>query len=419
MNTPGVRQIFKALVINPVSLDSVEYYNPGFLMIEGEQIISLSSVEPRRDLAAERIDLTGRVILPGMIDTHVHLPQFAVMGIGSGELLEWLDTYTYPEETRFSDSAYARRVSTLFFDELVANGTTTAAIYCSVHEEATDIAFAAGRHKGIRAFIGKAMMERNCPSALMETADESIAASLRLFEKWDGAENGRLRYVFTPRFAAGCSMELMKRAGSIAAERQAYVQTHLSENLSEVNWIAGLFPECSSYTEVYSEAGLLGPRSIMGHCIHLTDREVSALARTNTKVSFCPYSNRTLRSGTMPYSKLKRAGLTIGLGTDVAGGPSLSMFRQLGEAMNSAGITPVEALYLATLGGARVLGLEDRVGNFSPGKDADFVVFDPTGLDPLHGAGSYKEPAHILSRICYDASRKHVSAVYIRGRAVG
>ena len=312
--------------------------------------------------------------MPGFVDTHVHLPQFAIMGIGSGELLSWLNTYTYPEEARFADPEYAAKISQQFFDALVANGTTTAVVYSSVHEEATDIAFCAAQASGIRVFIGKVMMDRNSPEALLEETEQSISRSVRLFNKWDGAEEGRLRYIFTPRFAAACSMQLMKRIGAIALERGAFVQSHLSENRHEVEWVRRLFPSSPSYAAVYDSAGLLTERSIMAHCIHLAPDEIALLSRARTKVAFCPYSNRTLRSGTMPYQTLRDAGLNISLGTDVAGGPSLSMLEQMREAMTAAQIPWSEALYLATLAGAKALGLAGSIGNFEPGKDADFVV---------------------------------------------
>src|SRR5437867_7003642 len=290
-----------------------------------------------------------------------------MMGVGEGELLTWLNTYTYPEEARFANPAYAEKISTAFFDEVVANGTTTAVIYCSIHETATNIAFAAARAKGIRAFIGKVMMDRNSPPDLTEDTESSIQASVRLFEKWDHADGGRLRYVFTPRFAGSCSMSLMHRVGQIARETGAMVQSHLAENVDEVRWVHDLFPDKPSYAAVYDDAGLLGARSIMAHCIHLSDEETDLLAKREVKIAFCPYSNRTLRSGTMPYFKLRDAGLMITLGTDVAGGPSLSMLQQMGEAVTAAAITPTEALYLSTLGGAAVLGISDHIGNLDPG----------------------------------------------------
>jgi guanine deaminase len=344
------------------------------------------------------------------------------MGIGSESLLSWLQDYTYPEEIRFSDTGYAQEISERFFAALISNGTTCACIYCSVHEKATDLAFQAASRTGIRAFIGKTMMDCNSPAALQEETQFSIHASLNLFEKWDGADGGRLRYVFTPRFAGSSSPELMRQTSQIARQRNAFIQSHLSENLEEVQWIRSLFPAQSSYTEVYASAGMLGKQTIMAHCIHLSDDEVSLLKRSETKVSFCPYSNRALRSGVMPYERIARAGLTIGLGSDIAGGPSLSMLRQMGEALNSANIntaclSTAGALYLATMAGAEALGLADRIGNFSPGKDADFIVLDQNAVDPLKGKGPYNSPDQILSRLCYRGDSHCVKQVYVKGVA--
>ena len=418
---PGIRRIFKSLIMNPVSIDRVDYYDPGYLIVLDGRIERLTREDPRTEFpTAEFIELDGFAIVPGFVDTHVHLPQFAIAGIGAESLLDWLNEYTYPEEARFSNPEYAEFVSQRFFDALLLNGTTCAAIYCSIHEEATDIAFQTASKNGMRAFIGKTMMDRNVPPAMLERTDSSIDASVRLHEKWDGANDGRLRYIFTPRFAGACSEELMRRVGVIAKERHAFTQTHLSENIAEVEWIRELFPNYSSYTEVYAASGLLGSNTIAAHCIHLSEAEVSTLARTRTGVAFCPYSNRTLRSGLMPYGRLKQAGLRIGLGSDVAGGPTLSMLRQMGEALNSANaeiqtLTPAGALYLATLGGAEVLGLGEQVGNFAAGRDADFMVLDFRCMDPLSAGGKYNAPEQILSRICFRGDANCVKAVYIQG----
>jgi guanine deaminase len=365
------------MVMNPLSPERVDVYEPGYLLVNGPHIQMLTAVDPRPDFPdAVFVDHAGKTLLPGLIDTHVHLPQFAIMGSGSGELLAWLNQYTYPEESRFADADYAERISLLFFDALLANGTTSACVYCSVHEQATDIAFAVAREKGVRAFAGKVMMDRNSPAALQEKTRESIEASIRLYEKWDGAAGGRLRYVFTPRFAGSCSMELMNEVGRFAHAQNVRIQSHLSENRAEVEWIRSLFPDQPSYTNVYATAGLLGERSIMAHCIHLSDDEIALLARTRTSVAFCPWSNQNLRSGTMPYAKLRNTGLRIGLGSDVGAGPSLSMLDQMQIARQTAGISRDAALFLATLGAAEALGIADVVGNFRPGKEADFVVID-------------------------------------------
>ena len=411
--------------MNPVSITRVDFYDPGYLVVRDGQIEELTADDPRTRFAnAEVHDLGGFTILPGLIDTHVHLPQFAIMGIGGESLLDWLNNCAYPEEMRFSDPEYALRISEYFFDALVSNGTTCACVYCSVHEAATDIAFEVASRKGIRAFIGKTMMNRSAPPSVIESPEASIRASVNLCSKWDGAAAGRLRYVFTPRFAGSCSMDLMREIARVAGERQAFIQSHLSENAAELEWIQSLFPEHTSYTDVYAFAGLLGERTIMAHCIHLSDDEISLLASTRTNVAFCPYSNRTLRSGTAPFDRWKRASLRIGLGSDVGGGPSLSMLRQMGEALNSANasgealLSPSGALYLATLGGADTLGLEDRIGNFAPKKDADFIVIDHKAVDGLSGAGHYNNPAHILSRLCYNGDAHCVKDVYIRGKRI-
>jgi guanine deaminase len=388
MSTPGAKRIYKATVMNPVAMDRVDIYSPGYLVVGGQTIEGLTRQDPSPGLGSpELIDLKNHTIVPGFVDTHVHLPQFAIMGAGTGELLSWLNNYTYPEEARFSDPEYANRIATQFFDALVANGTTTAAIYSSVHEQATEIAFLIARLKGIRAFIGKVMMDRNSPPALLEDTEASIAASIRLFEKWDGADNGRLRYIFSPRFAGACSMDLMKRVGHIARERGAFIQSHLSENVEEAALVRRLFPDLPSYANVYEASGMLTEHSIMGHCVHLSSDEIDLLVRNRVNVAFCPYSNRTLRSGTMPYATLRDAGLTIGLGTDIAGGPSLSMLEQIEQAQQVVNISASEALYLATLGGARTLGLDANIGNFETGKDADFVVLQARNVREVYVQG--------------------------------
>ncbi len=407
--------------MNPISADRVDFYDPGYLVVADDRIERLQSEDPRAEFPeAEFHDLSGFAILPGFVDTHVHLPQFAIMGIGSNSLLEWLKEYTYPEEMRFSDPDYAKRISDLFVDALVANGTTAAVIYCSVHERATDIAFESAQRADLRAFIGKTMMDRNAPQELLEDMRGSVSASIGLHQKWDGANDGRLRYIFTPRFAGSSSMDLMRRVATVAGQMKAFIQSHLSENEAEVAWIRSLFPQNTSYTDVYDSAGILGSRTIMGHCIHLSPDEISTLVRTQTNVAFCPYSNRALRSGIAPYAQWHQAGLKIALGTDIAGGPSLSMFRQMGEALNSANqpglsLTPAGALYHATLAGAQVLQLDDRIGNLAVGKDADFVVIDYRKADPLLGNGTYNRPEQILSRLCYNGDTQCVKDVYMRG----
>lgn len=423
-------EIFKALVMNPVSEDETEFYNPGYLFIYDGKLVSLSKEDPTPHFPkAKTINLEDKVILPGLVDTHLHLPQFPFLGIGDGELMEWIEKYAAPEEAKFKNPEYARKVAQKFFDELVANGTTTASIYTTIHEKTTNIAFEVAAENGGRYDIGKVMMDQNS-KLNRETTKESIDASLRLFEKWNNYDNGRLRYRFTPRYAPTCSEELMNWVGEFVKKNDAHAQTHLSENGTEIKMVQEIFGEDISYTSVYDSFGLLGPNIIMAHCIHLSKDEIKRLADTGTKVAHCPYSNRFLRSGVMLYRQLKGPGLDIGLGTDIAGGPSISMLNQMGEAVLASYdatnihkdanliINPTEALYLATLGGAKVLGLEGTIGSFTPKKEADFIVINPLLSDPMKGESEYNSPKEILSRLCFNAGKESVERVYVRGKRI-
>lgn len=418
--------IFRAIILNPIDANQVDVYEPGYLVVQDRVILELTSDNPsNRYSSFDLLDLGRTAILPGLIDTHVHLPQLGILGIGASELLDWLERYTFPEEERFHDPSYAGHVTVQFFNTLLANGTTTAAIYCSKHEDATRTAFQTADASGIRAFIGKTMMDRNVPSGMAEETAKSWESSLRLFREWDGYDGGRLRYAFTPRFAPVCSPELMTRVGRFAAENGAWIQSHLAENRSEIEWVRRLFPEQPHYAGVYDAHQLLSDRSIMAHCIHLSATEVDVLRRTRTRIAFCPASNRALQSGSMPYREWSDAGLRVALGSDVAGGPSPSMFRQLGEAVQTSRtvdaarpITPSEALFLGTLAGARALGIDDVTGNLLPGKEADFVCVNLARLDPLGERWHTQTVEEILWRLCFLADDRCVDSVYVRGRSV-
>lgn len=417
-----MKKIYKSLVINPVSEEKVEIYNPGYLVVCEGKILSLTNKDPSSDYkGSELVNFENKIILPGLIDTHLHLPQYSFLGKGTDlELLEWLETLTFPSEARFSDPEYARNITEKFFDDLIAHGTTTASIYTTIHEQATDIAFSMADKKGMRAFIGKVMMDQNSPEELLENTEESLKASIRLFKKWDNYDNGRLRYIFTPRFAPTCSMELMRGVGKFIKENNAYAQTHLSENLNEIKLVGDLFPKSSDYTDVYNSAGLTGKKVIMAHCIHLTNKEIRILAETGTKIAHSPYSNENLKNGVMPYMKMKKAGITVGLGSDIAGGPSISMFEQMKQAIKASEkaiktyedinqtMSPSEALYLATLGGANVLGIADITGNLSKDKEADFIVINSEKIKT--------NSEDIISSIIELGKDMEVEKTFVRGK---
>jgi len=412
---------YRAKIINPISEHEFQFFDPGYLVVSDGTIDSVTDKIPTD---RRIIEFHDEYIIPGMIDTHVHLPQFPFIGNGDEDLLSWLEKYTFPEESKFSNTSYAFLVATNFFDSIIANGTTTASIYTTVHESATCTSFNVAANKGIKALIGKVMMDTHSPDSLIENLEESVAASIRLYEKWNGHDNGRLQYVFSPRFALTCSEELMEAVGDFCQANNAHVQTHHCESPGEMARLEELFPG-QSYSQVYEKAGLLGEKTILAHSIHMNETDSSLLEQTGTRIAHCPYANRFLKSGTMPYFQWKEKGIPIGLGTDVAGGPSLSMFRQMGEAiltsydiqakgLSKQTMNSVEAFYLATLGGANVLGMEDTTGNFRKGKDADFITI--TDSNPM--SNQYNSPEEVLSRLCFHGSEHSVNQVFVRGNRI-
>lgn len=369
------------------------------------------------------------MILPGFVDTHVHLPQYEAAAIGSGELLDWLNTYIFPLEARFADEEYAHLRSQRFFYDALRLGTTTMSVYCSSHARATEIAFEAAFHAGLRVCMGKTMMDFGAPENILHSPEQNIIDSLNLAKAWDGAGNGRLQYTLTPRFAGSCSRELLKKTGEIAHAEGLRIQTHLSENPAELRYIAELFPEYASYTDVYHAYGILTDKTIMAHSIYLSPQEKKLLKAHNCAIAHCPCSNRFLQSGVMALRQMLGEGFRIGLGTDVAGGPSLSMLNEAKEAAESSKtwnimhrdnemppITAGEALWLATLGGAQALGLDNIIGNFQVGKDADFIVCQSDEVLPQHS--TFADPAHQIARLVYGASPNVVQKTVVQGKTV-
>jgi guanine deaminase len=416
-----VKTVYKAAILNPITEQNAQFYSTGYLSVaETGKITNLSQEQPLMEIGDELVTLEGRLIAPGFVDTHAHIPQFQSIGEGRGTpLLEWLKKYIFPAEMRFKDPQVAKEVSQNFFNHAVARGTTMIAAYSSSHKLATEEAFRVAHRKGIRAFIGKVMMDRNA-FGLEERTDASLNESFRLFEEWDGKNNGKLRYLFTPRFAPTCTPELLREVGDIARRNHAYVQTHLSENREEIIWVKGLFPNSKSYTDVYAQSNLLGEKTIMAHCIHLDAGERRLLKETNTKIAHCPDSNQNLRSGTMPYHEWRSQGLTVGLGSDIAGGRFIGMNHQMKKAQDASAhfkraMPYAEAFYLATLGGANVLGMGNTIGNFETGKEADFIVINPgyTKHNPIKDAN-----AALGFLMHHSRGRRFVEDVYVRGELI-
>jgi guanine deaminase len=366
------------------------YIQDGAVLISGRLI---EAVGAARDILARAPpdaiidDHFGSFIMAGFIDAHVHYPQTQVIGSYGAQLLDWLHNYTFVEEQKFADPAHCARVADFFLDELFRSGTTTAMVYCTVHPSSVDAFFAAANERGARMIAGKVMMDRDAPEALMDTAERGYDESKALIERWRG--RGRLDYAITPRFAVTSTQAQLEAAGALAREfPHCYVQTHANENKAEIARVAALFPESRSYLDVYARAGLLGPRSVFGHCIHLQDSEVAALAESRSVAAFCPTSNLFLGSGLFDQARLRQAGVRIALATDVGGGTSYSMLRTAAEGykvlqLNGQSWPAVQAFYRMTLGNARALSLDDRIGSIEAGKEADLIALDPRATPAL------------------------------------
>jgi len=330
--------------------------------------------------ALDIVDCRGKLIVPGFIDAHVHYPQTDVIAAYGEKLLEWLTRYTFPVERRFADAAHARDVADFFIAELLRNGTTTAAVFATVHPESVDAFFASAQAQGARMIAGKVMMDRNCPPELCDTAEGAYDDSKALIERWHGRD--RLSYAVTPRFAPTSTERQLELAGRLLDEHEGlYLQSHVAESADEVKWVGQLYPWSRSYLDVYDHFGLLRERAIYAHCLHLNDTDRARMGATGAAMAFCPTSNLFLGSGLFDLDAARKHGVAVAVGTDIGGGTSFSMLRTLDEAYKVAQLlhhrlSPLGALYLATLGGARALHLDERIGNFAIGKEADFVVMD-------------------------------------------
>ena len=385
----NTRQAYRAAILHSLADPAVvgveqsyQYFEDGILLIENGKVAQVGAAS---DLLPK---LTGidvqhypdALITPGFIDTHIHYPQTGMIASYGEQLLDWLNTYTFPTEKQFEDKAHASDVAAIFLKELLRNGTTTALVFGSVHPQSVDAFFEQAEKLNLRMIAGKVLMDRNAPDYLTDTAESGYAQSKALIERWHG--KGRLHYAVTPRFAPTSTPEQLDLAGKLFGEYpDLYMHTHISENKAEVAWVQELFPARKSYLDVYDHHKLIGPRAVFAHGVHLCDEECARLAETGSAVAFCPTSNLFLGSGLFDLNKLEQHGVRVGLGTDVGAGTSFSQLQSLNEAykvmqLQGKKLDPFKSLYLATLGGAHALYLDDKLGNFLPGKDADFLVLD-------------------------------------------
>ncbi|WP_212629989.1 guanine deaminase [Pseudomonas sp. KB-10] len=385
----NTRKAYRAAILHSLADPAVvgveqsyEYFEDGILLIENGKV---AQVGPAAELlpklaGVEVTEYRDALITPGFIDTHIHYPQTGMIASYGEQLLDWLNTYTFPTERQFEDKAHASDVAAIFLKELLRNGTTTALVFGTVHPQSVDAFFEQADKLNLRMIAGKVLMDRNAPDYLTDTAESGYAESKTLIERWHG--KGRLHYAVTPRFAPTSTPEQLELAGKLLGEYpDLYMHTHLSENRKEIEWVKELFPERKGYLDVYDHHKLIGPRAVFAHGVHLCDDECKRLAETGSAVAFCPTSNLFLGSGLFDLNKLEAHGVRVGLGTDVGAGTSFSQLQSLNEAykimqLQGKKLDPFKSLYLATLGGANALYLDDKLGNFLPGKDADFLVLD-------------------------------------------
>ena len=401
---------------------SCRYVEDGIILVEDGRIAAVGRATELSARCGEApVDhYPDALILPGLIDTHIHFPQTQVIASYGAQLLEWLEKYTFVAEARYADAEFAARQAEFFLDELARNGTTTACCYGSVHPQSVEALFAAAERRGAGMIAGTALMDRNAPQPLLDGAGNAIAATSALIRRWHG--KGRQRYAVTPRFAVTSTDAQLAAAGALlAAFPGVYMQTHLAESEDEIATVRRLFPDDPNYTAVYRRSGLLGPRSLLGHCLHLDDAEVALLRDTGAVAVFCPTSNLFIGSGLFDHARLARAGVRIALATDVGGGTSYSMLATAAEAykvmqLQGQNLPALAAFDLMTRGNAAALGLEREIGVFEPGAYADLVVLDaratPAMAHRMAIARGLEEELFVLMTLGGDRA---VAQTYLKG----
>lgn len=411
---------------NELDSDNIEYFADGILLVKDGYIAALDKAENLLDKLPQGCELTenpDQLIIPGMIDIHVHYPQTDIIASYGTQLLEWLESYTFPAERRFSNPQYAWEVAEFFLQELLRNGTTTALVFGTVHPESVDSFFQVAERLKLRMIAGKVLMDRHCPDYLQDTPEQAYQHSKTLIEKWHG--RGRLSYAVTPRFAPTSSPEQLAQAARLLDEYpDTYLHTHVAENPDEVAWVSELFPDSRSYLDVYHQHRLLRPRSVLAHCIHLDKQDQQCMAETGSAAAFCPASNLFLGSGLFDMQGFRDQGVRVGMGTDVGGGTSFNLLRTASEAykvaqLRGSTLSAYQALYLATLSGAKALYLDDKIGNFSPGKEADFVVLNFNGTPLIERRMQQARSVHEkLFALLMLGDDRAISATYVMGEMV-
>lgn len=417
---------FNAEPLSANDVSAYTYIENGALLVADGSIVACGSFTDviQQAPGTTVIDHRPHLLMAGFIDTHIHFPQIQVIASAAPQLLDWLNDYTFPAETQFSDEAHCTVMAAAFCDQIINHGTTTAVAYGSVHAGSIDALFKETSRRNMRMIGGKVLMDRNAPEALLDSPQSGYDDSKMLIEKWHG--HGRTDYAITPRFAITSSPEQMEATAALVAEHpECYVQTHLSENLDEIAYTAELYPQARDYLDVYDSYGLLGKKTLLGHAIHLTPREIDVLAETRSCAVFCPTSNLFLGSGLFNHGNLRKHKITTAIATDVGAGSSYSMLQTLNEGykvlqLQQQSLFAMQAFHWITRGNAVALGLEHNIGTLDAGTEADIVVLNaaatPAMALRMQTATSLSEELFVLQILGDDRA---IEQVYVAGQAVG
>ncbi len=428
MNTTALRASAITFTADPFLVgaeNAYHYEEDALILMEAGKIKQFGSFEKYKSSIPEGVELKtykNSLIIPGFIDTHIHYPQTQIIGAFGSQLIDWLNNYTFIAEQQFKNFDYAKSVAEVFFNQCLRSGTTTVMSYCTVHPESVNAFFEVAQNKKMRAIAGKVLMDRNAPQALLDTAQLGYDQSKDLIKKWHGKD--RLSYAITPRFAPTSTHEQLEITGALWKEHPGtYMQTHVSENLGEIAWVKDLFPKHKDYLDVYEHYGLLGKRSMYGHGVHLSEREWQRMFETQSSIAHCPTSNEFLGSGLFNFemAKNKNRPVKIGLATDVGAGTSFSQLQSMNESYKIAqlggfALSSIHGFYLATLGAAESLDLQDKIGSLQGGMEADLTILDLSSTPLIDFRMKYcqsiEEALFIQMTLGDDRS---INAVYISG----
>lgn len=410
--------------------DNYQYWNDGVLVVEDGRIKHLGDAKEFFSHSTNKaLLIQGHVtqhkglLIPGMIDSHVHFPQIEMIASYGKQLLDWLNTYTFPAELRFEKQDYCNTQAEFFINQLFAHGTTSASVFATVHPQSVNAFFTAAQRHNARMICGKVMMDRFCPDELQDTAESGYRDSKALIERWHN--NGRSLYAITPRFAPTSTPEQLAKTGQLAQEHpDAFIQTHLSENHGEMAWVKDLFPQDEDYLAVYERHNLVRDRALFGHALHLNQREFTSLSQNGAAIAFCPSSNLFLGSGLFDYQKAKDSDIPVAIASDVGAGTSLSLLRNQSDAykvcqLQGVSLDAFESLYLCTQGAAAAMGLDDKIGNFNIGTEADFVELDLTAFPMLkQRVMRCQELSEQLFALITMGDERVIEKTYVHGKLV-